>query len=91
MSDSFWCQNYETWEWENFDLAALEPGAVVLALVEGDYWMKYTKTVPDTWLPDLEDMSAVDDETLARETLYECREEWVLVAPRGLVGNRVES
>ena len=50
--------------------------------------MKYTKTAPDTWTPGLEDVSAVDDETLAWETLAECRDEWVLIAPHGLVGDR---
>lgn len=88
MDNSIWCQNYETWDWEDFDLSALEPGAVVLALIEGDYWMKYTKTAPDVWLSDEEDEGTVDDKTLAWETLAGCRDEWVLVAPRGLVGDR---
>lgn len=92
MSNSVFCKNYETWEWERFNLTALEPGAVVLALTEGDYWMKYTKTGPDAWVSDDEDMGEVDDETLAWETLIEeCRESWVIVAPNGLIGDRVES
>lgn len=86
MENSIWCQNYATWEWENFDISALEPGAVVLALIEGDYWMRYTKTGPDAWLSDDEDEGTVDDETLVWETLAECRDEWVLIAPYGLMG-----
>lgn len=60
----------------------------MLALIEGDYWMKYTKTAPDAWLSDGEDEGTVDDETLAWETLAECRDEWALIAPHGLVGDR---
>lgn len=86
VENSIWCQNYATWEWEDFDISALESGAVVLALIEGDYWMRYTKTAPDTWTPDLEEMSVVNDETLVWETLAECRDEWVLIAPYGLMG-----
>lgn len=91
MSNSVFCKNYETWKWEDFDLAALESGSVALFLVEGDYWMKYTKTGPDAWVSDDEDMGEVDDETLAWGTLAECRDEWVLIAPHGLVGDRSES
>ena len=91
MRNSIWCRNYETWNWEDFDLATLEPGAVVLFLVEGDYWMKYTKTGPDAWLSDDEDEGTVDDETLAWETLDERRDSWVIIAPHGLVGDRIES
>lgn len=91
MRNSIWCRNYETWKWEDFDLATLEPGAAVLFLVGGDYWMKYTKTGPDVWMSDDEDEGAVDDETLAWETLDERRDSWAIIAPHGLVGNRVES
>lgn len=91
MRNSIWCRNYETWKWEDFDLATLEPGAVVLFLVEGDYWMKYTKAGPDVWMSDDEDEGTVDDETLAWETLDERRDSWVIIAPHGLVGDRVES
>ena len=91
MRNSVWCRNYETWRWEDFDLAALESGAVVLFLVEGDYWIEYTKTGPDAWVSNDEDMGEIDDETLVWETLSERRDSWVIIAPRGLVGNRVES
>ena len=91
MSNSVFCKNYETWEWERFNLTCLEPGAVVLFLVGGDYWMEYTKTGPDAWLSDNEDEGTVDDETLAWETLDERRDSWVIIAPHGLVGDRVES
>lgn len=87
MSNSVFCKNYETWKWEGFGLAALEPGAVVLALFEGGYWVKRTKTAPDAWLSDEEDEGTVGDEALAWETLAECRDEWVLIAPHGLVGD----
>lgn len=91
MRNSIWCRNYETWKWENFDLAVLEPGAVILFFVEGDYWTKYTMTGTDAWVSNDEDMGEIDDETLVWETLDERRDDWVLVAPRGLMGGSVKS
>ena len=96
-------RSYGTWLFERFDLAELRAGAAVLVGFDDEYyrWMRFTKTDAGVWVPafgDLcedEDMFSYEmsDAELVRgmtEMSYEHEVE-TIIAPHGLVGDRVES
>lgn len=78
--------NYETWHWDNFRLGDLEESAVVLALVEGSYWDRYTKREDGFWHQNKPDGAYLDSYELETFIFNEVGpEEHVIIAPNGLM------
>lgn len=97
-------RNYETWLFERFDLAELRAGAVVLVGFDDEYyrWIRFTKTDAGVWVPAFGDLGDDDEDTfsyemsdaeLVRGMTEKSHEHEVetIVAPRGLMGDGVES
>lgn len=78
--------NYETWRWDNFRLEDLEENAMVLVLVEGDYWNRYTKSEDGFWYLDGSDKDNIDSYVLEDFIRNDVGpEEYVIIAPNGLM------
>lgn len=97
-------RNYGTWLFERFDLAELRAGAAVLVGFEDEYyrWIRFTKADAGVWVPAFGDMGDDDEDTFSYEMsdaelvrgmteLYHEHGAETVVAPHGLVGDRVES
>ena len=84
--------NYETWRWDNFRLEELGEHAVVLALVEGCYWDRYTKSEDGFWYQNEPDGTYLDSYELKTFIFDEVGpEEYVIVAPNGLMSMKENS
>lgn len=102
MRTIFTARNYETWLFKRFDFAELRAGAVALVGFEDEYyrWICFTKTDAGVWVPAFGDLCDDDEDTFSYEmsdaelirgiTDMYCEVE-AIVAPRGLMGDRVES
>ena len=78
--------NYETWRWDSFRLEDLEKNAMVLTLVEGDYWNKYIKRIDGFWYLDGEDKDYIDSYVLEDFLRNDVGpEEYIIIAPNGLM------
>lgn len=78
--------NYETWRWEHFNLEELGEHAVVLTLVEGSYWKKFTRSADVYWYGDPQDDTRLEDYELEEYILNGVGpEEYVVIAPHGLM------
>jgi hypothetical protein len=97
-------RNYGTWLFERFNLAELCAGAAVLVGFEDEYyrWIRFTKTDAGVWVPAFGDLCDDDEDTFSYEMsdaelvrgMTKMHREVgaeTVVAPRGLVGDRVES
>ena len=82
--------NYETWDWNNFQLEELGETAVVLTLVEGSYWTKYTRNADGFWNDDDDpDGSWLEDYELEEFILEDVGpEEYTVIAPHGLMSRK---
>lgn len=84
--------NYETWYWEHFRLEDLGETSVVLTLVEGSYWNRYTKGIDGFWYLDGPDKDYIDSYTLEDFIKNDVGpEEYVIVAPNGLMSMKENS
>lgn len=78
--------NYETWRWDNFRLEELGETAMILALVEGCYWNRYTKREDGFWYLDDSGKDYIDSYVLKDFILNDVGpEEYVIIAPNGLM------
>lgn len=97
-------RNYGTWLFERFDLAELRAGATVLVGFDDEYyrWIRFTKADAGVWVPGFGDLCDDDEGTfsyemsdaeLVRGMTEISREHEVetIIAPHGLVGDRIES
>lgn len=81
--------NYETWRWNNFNLEELGETAVVLTLVEGYYWKKYTRNADGFWNDGDPDGSWLEDYELEEYILNDVgQEEYMVIAPHGLMSRK---
>lgn len=81
--------NYETWDWNDFRLEELGENAVVLTLVEGSYWEKYSRNADRFWHADDADANYLDDYELEEFILEDVGpEEYTVIAPNGLMGKK---
>lgn len=97
-------RNYGTWLFERFDLAELRAGAAVLVGFDDEYyrWLRFTKTDAGVWVPGFGDLGDDDEDTFSYEMsdaelvrgMTEKSHEYeveTIIAPHGLVGDRIES
>lgn len=96
-------RNYETWLFERFDLAELRAGAVALVGFDDEYyrWIRFTKTDAGVWVTAFGDLC--DDEDVFSHEMSDAElirgmtevshehEVETIIAPRGLMGDSVES
>lgn len=81
--------DYETFGWERFSLEELGEVAVVLVLVGGNYWQKYTRNAEGFWNDGDPDGSWLEDYELEEYILNDVDpEEYVVIAPNGLMGRK---
>lgn len=81
--------NYETWCWQRFRLDDLGEHAVVLTLVNGSCWEKYTRTADVFWWDGDPDGNRLEDYELEEYILNDVGpEECVVIAPNGLMSRK---
>ena len=78
--------NYETWALGPFRLEDLGEHAVVLTLVKGHYWEKFTRNEDVFWWDGDPDGNRLEDYELEEYILNDVGpEECVVIAPNGLM------